>query len=132
VFVWKWSSRRSRKNTPDLDDDFAKEVGDYDNLEALRGDIRNRLEKRENSRLEMEMREVILGRLMEKAPLELPQKALERKSISSSTSSLSVPKPGVNVDRVHSTHRKFAGNTAPRRKRIALAVDLEQIASRNK
>jgi trigger factor len=66
------------KILPDLDDDFAKEVGDFDNLEALRGDIRNRLEKRENSKLEMEMREVILGRLMEKAPLELPQKALER------------------------------------------------------
>jgi trigger factor len=66
------------KILPDLDDDFAKEAGDYENLEALRSDIRTRLEKVEHNKLEMELRELILGRLTEKVPLELPQKALER------------------------------------------------------
>jgi len=57
---------------PDVDDEFAKDVGDFETLLELRLDIRKRLEDKRKARIDAEMREQVIDRLVEKNPVPLP------------------------------------------------------------
>ena len=57
---------------PELDDEFAKDVGDYATLADLRAKIREGLEKMAAQHTESDLKEKLIGALLEKNPLELP------------------------------------------------------------
>ncbi len=69
-----------KKVLPELDDAFAKAAGKHENIEALRTAIRERVEKSEQARATGEVRQQIRDQLLEKTPMELPPKAIERET----------------------------------------------------
>ena len=74
-FLCKIVSLQERR-LPELDDEFAKDLGDFDTLAQLREDIEKRvgesLEKTENDRL----RHAMFDALREKNPMDLPERLL--------------------------------------------------------
>jgi trigger factor len=57
---------------PELDDEFAKDLGEYENLEALRQQVRKELEARQKEHQHNETLVKIYQRLLEKTPFEPP------------------------------------------------------------
>lgn len=61
------------KELPALDDDFAKEAGEYDSLADLRTKLAQDFEKHEKERIESEFRDRIVEGLIKKNHFEVPQ-----------------------------------------------------------
>jgi trigger factor len=60
------------KELPALDDDFAKEVGEFESIGDLRAKIAEVYENQEKSRIEGDLRERIVQSIVERNPLEVP------------------------------------------------------------
>jgi trigger factor len=67
-----------KRITPELNDDFAKETGQGQTLEELKGKVRGDLEKSQRSRAEAEERETLIKALLERNPFEVPRSMVER------------------------------------------------------
>jgi len=66
------------RNLPNLDDELAKDTGDYDTLDELRDGVKKRItEARENAE-EQRLRLKVFDALREKNPMELPPSIVER------------------------------------------------------
>jgi trigger factor len=65
------------KILPELNDDFAKEVGKLDTLSELRSRLHEQLERSEQQKLDQEIRQQISDKLCDQVSLELPAKAVE-------------------------------------------------------
>ncbi|NLT30540.1 MAG: trigger factor [Propionibacterium sp.] len=61
---------------PELDDEFAQMVSEFDTVEEMTADLRTGLER--NARLEQaaKARDLVLEKILEEAPIELPEKLL--------------------------------------------------------
>ncbi|MBW2148934.1 MAG: trigger factor [Deltaproteobacteria bacterium] len=68
------------KILPDLDDEFAKEVGGFETLKEIRAKIREDLQKLADSAADEVVREAILARLLQDNPLELPPSMVEEEA----------------------------------------------------
>lgn len=66
------------RRLPPLDDDFAKELSEFDTLDQLRADIRASLESSAKEIADMALREELIDRLIEKTTIEEPPEALQR------------------------------------------------------
>jgi trigger factor len=66
------------KKLPELDDDFASELGDFESMEQVRAKIAETIEKQEMDRIEGDMREQLMFSLVEKNPLEVPESMVDR------------------------------------------------------
>jgi len=60
------------KELPAIDDDFAKEVGEFETLEQMRAKIAEIYEKQERDRIEADLREKIVKEIVRRNPLEIP------------------------------------------------------------
>jgi trigger factor len=60
------------KILPDLDDDFASEASEFDTLEELRADIREKLGEAVGQRIEQDFRVAAIDAAVDKATVELP------------------------------------------------------------
>ncbi len=58
---------------PELDDDFAKDVSEFDTFAEYRADIKAKIEKRHESAAEAQIEESILNALIEKLDAEIPE-----------------------------------------------------------
>lgn len=65
------------KVVPPADDEFAKDL-DFDSLLALRGDIREKLQKNEERRSDREVKAQLVEALVERATFEVPEALVER------------------------------------------------------
>jgi trigger factor len=63
---------------PALDDEFAKDLGDFDDLEALKVKIREDLEGRKKHESDMAIRQSVLDKVLIKNPVVLPDVLVER------------------------------------------------------
>jgi len=63
---------------PALDDEFAKDLGDWDSLAALRQGIRERLRAAEERKIDREVKNALLGALIQRASFEVPESLVER------------------------------------------------------
>ncbi len=70
--------RISRPMVPELTDDFAKEVGDYQSLDDLKAKIRADLEKRSRSDAEERGFDQILEKIAEKLEIKIPEAMIQR------------------------------------------------------
>lgn len=61
-----------RKELPGLDDDFAKEIGDYATLAELKNFIQERLEEREKNLAEQQLRQRVLEAVRDNATVDIP------------------------------------------------------------
>jgi trigger factor len=65
------------KEAPELDDEFAKDFGDYENLQQLRDRIRENLTESAESRAESGLREEVAKRILEDYDFEVPPSLVE-------------------------------------------------------
>lgn len=67
-----------RRLLPELDDEFAKDLGDFDTLDALRARVRADLEHEAQHAAEHEVRGDLMKQLAARVPFELPGSLIER------------------------------------------------------
>src|SRR5687767_6723021 len=65
------------KNLPTVDDEFAKTVGEFESLDALREDLRGRLAEVKEGYVQQELRSRVLNAFVDAAELEPPEKLVE-------------------------------------------------------
>lgn len=65
------------KTVPELDDDFAKGFG-VDTLNELKAQLQTSYESQETSRIENDLREKLVGALIESNPIEIPEAMIAR------------------------------------------------------
>jgi trigger factor len=63
---------------PAVDDEFAKDVGDFASLDALKQDIRSRLEKRAKESSDNQLAERLVVELVKKNPIPVPPSLVEQ------------------------------------------------------
>ncbi len=61
-----------RKSLPDLDDAFAREVGDFDSLDALHSTVREDLSKHAEHEADSEVRQKLIDELLAANPFDVP------------------------------------------------------------
>jgi trigger factor len=66
-----------RRELPELDDEFAKDLGDFENLDALKSRIMEDLETRKKRESEMAVRQGVLDKLLLENPIVLPEILVE-------------------------------------------------------
>jgi trigger factor len=66
------------KELPAIDDDFAKELGEFETLGQMRARIAEVHEKQERDRIEGDLRERIVKALIDRNPLEVPGAMVEK------------------------------------------------------
>jgi trigger factor len=66
-----------RRELPELDDEFAKDLGDFENLEALRTRIEEDLGARKEREADMAVRQSLLDKLLLENPMVLPNTLVE-------------------------------------------------------
>ncbi len=66
------------KELPQLDDEFAKDVSEFDTLDELKEDVRKELEKNAENRAEQELRNSIIEQVSGKIDIEIPDVVIER------------------------------------------------------
>ena len=69
-----------RKELSPLDDEFAKDVSEFDTLDELSADVRGRLEKAAESKANYTLRRSIIDKVVDNASMELPDSMIERQS----------------------------------------------------
>lgn len=66
-----------RKEMPELDDDFAKESGEFDTLAELKADIKNKLEQASKDKAEREFRAAAIKAAVDNAEIDVPEVMVE-------------------------------------------------------
>jgi trigger factor len=66
------------KILPELDDNFAQDLGEYQGLEDLKKKLEEDIEKEERQRIESLVKNKLIDQLVEKNPFEVPSSMVER------------------------------------------------------
>lgn len=62
---------------PELDDDFARDLGDFENLDSLRAAIREQLQAQRQKEIDTEVRQQLADELIARNPFEIPEGLVE-------------------------------------------------------
>ncbi len=65
------------KELPELDDEFAKDVSEFDTLDEFKEDTRKNLEKTEKDKAENQLREDVLKNVAKKTEIDIPEPMVE-------------------------------------------------------
>ena len=66
------------KRRPDLDDEFARQVGDFETLDELRDAVRDDVRRHEEEEADRAVREQLLNSLLDANPFEVPRALVSR------------------------------------------------------
>jgi trigger factor len=66
------------RELPELDDDFAKDLGEHDTLEELKQNCKERLEKDLEKRIENSLREQAIAKIVAESEVEIPPRLKEK------------------------------------------------------
>lgn len=77
VFKVKLNSIK-KKELPKLDDEFAKDVSEFDTLDDLKKDITEKFKKANEQKAKADMEEQMLDKLIEKTEVEIPNVMLDK------------------------------------------------------
>lgn len=69
-----------RKETPALDDEFAKDVSEFATLQELRQDIENKLKETSRERAERDLKEEAISKVAQDAEMEVPQSMIDKRA----------------------------------------------------
>jgi trigger factor len=118
------------KILPPLDDEFAKDLGDYSSLEELKSKLKGELEKEKGLALERQLKDQVVDQLLEANPFEVPESLVEdqAKALVSDTK-LRLAAQGVDLKRLGIAEEKLQGDyKATARKQVKTFLILETIA----
>lgn len=65
------------KEVPPIDDEFAKDVSEFDTLEELKADLKKTLEEKEEHRIKHEIEDEVIKKVVENASMEVPEAMIE-------------------------------------------------------
>ncbi|MBD3866778.1 MAG: trigger factor [Acidobacteria bacterium] len=65
------------RELPELDDEFAKDLGEFDSLDALKERVRTDLTARKKAETDNEMRKILMDKIVVENPAELPDVLVE-------------------------------------------------------
>jgi len=68
-----------RKELLPLDDEFAKDVSQFNTLEELKEDIKNKLKEEKEKKARQEIRDEVIKKVVENAELEVPETLIQRR-----------------------------------------------------
>jgi trigger factor len=68
------------KELPALDDEFAKEVSEFDTIEELKADVRKKAETANDARAKREYEESVINTVTENAKLEIPEVMIKKET----------------------------------------------------
>ncbi|WP_050606598.1 trigger factor [Clostridium niameyense] len=66
------------KELPALDDEFAKEVSEFDTLDELKADMRKKMEEQNAEKAKREYEEAVINTVSENATIDIPQVMIEK------------------------------------------------------
>ena len=66
------------KELPAIDDEFAKETSEFETLEELKADIKQKLEETNTQKADKELEEAVISAAIENTTIELPQVMIEK------------------------------------------------------
>ena len=66
-----------KKELPELDDELAKDISEFDTLEELKGDIKQRIEEELSAQEKAEKENSVLEKLMEMSEVDIPEGMIE-------------------------------------------------------
>ena len=120
------------KILPQLNDDFAKDLGEFETLEKLKEKIRESLDKQEKMRIEADLRDRLLNRLVDENPFEVPpslvnqhlQYMITETQMRLAFQGLSIEKVGISPDSLKESYKDQAG------KEVKGSFLLEEIAKK--
>ncbi|AST58505.1 trigger factor [Thermoanaerobacterium thermosaccharolyticum] len=88
------------KELPELNDDFAKDVSEFDTLDELKEDIKRELKEQYNKSAEEEMKENAVKAVVENAKVEIPEVMIDRQiDISLRDLDYNLRYQGLNLDK---------------------------------
>jgi trigger factor len=118
------------KILPPLDDEFAKDLGDYSSLEELKAKLRGEIEKEKAQALEQQLKDQAVDQLLEANPFEVPGSLVEEqaKALVSDTK-LRLAAQGVDLKNLGVSEEKLQGDyRATAEKQVKTFLILEKIA----
>jgi trigger factor len=121
-----------RRVVPELDDEFAKDLGAFENVEALRARVREDLEHEARHAAEREVRAELMKQLAARVPFELPASLIEREidrrledfARRLMDQNIDPRQAGIDWNAFRESQR------APAREAVASAIALDEIARR--
>jgi len=113
-----------------LDDEFAKDIGDYASLEELKAKLKGEIEKEKEMALERRLKDQIVEQLLQGSPFEVPESLVEEqaKALVSDTKlrlaaqGMALKNLGVTEEKLQGDYRELA------RKQVRTFLILEKIA----
>jgi len=120
------------KVLPPLDDDFAKSVGEFDTLDALRAELRKGLEARREAENRRELENAVMEAALAEHPFEVPE-ALVLRQVGHQVERMRehMRRQGVDPDRVPWDYKKMAEELKPGAvKAVRRALLIEAIAEK--
>jgi trigger factor len=118
------------KILPPLDDEFAKDLGDYSSFEELKTKLRGEIEKEKELALERQFKDQMVDQLLAANPFEVPQSLVEEqtKALVSDTK-LRLAAQGLELKNLGMTEEKLQGDyKAMAEKQVRTFLILEKIA----
>ena len=118
------------KILPPLDDEFAKDLGDYSSFEELKSKLRGEIEKEKEIALERQLKDRVVDQLLEANPFEVPVSLVEEqaKALVSDTK-LRLAAQGVDFKNLGISEEKLQGDyRAVAQRQVKTFLILERIA----
>jgi len=121
-----------KKVVPAADDEFAKDLGEFDSLEALRGKIGEQLQAAEERRADREAKAALVEALVAKADFEVPEALVERHMTArTETLARGLAYQGIDPRKVGVNWRDYRESTREESVKAAKAdILLDEIAKR--
>ncbi len=119
------------KILPALDDEFAKDLGDYSSLDELKTKIREEIKKEKELFLQQQLRNQILNQLLEATPFEVPESLVEAQTQALvSDTKLRLARQGMALQDIGVTEEKLKEDYRTTAiKQVKTFLILEKIAS---
>jgi trigger factor len=118
------------KILPPLDDEFAKDLGDYSSLEELKAKLKGEIEREKELALERQLKDKVVDQLLEANPFEVPESLVEEqtKALVSDTR-LRLAAQGVDLKNLGVSEEKLRGDyRTTAQKQVKAFLILEKIA----
>jgi trigger factor len=122
------------KILPALDDELAKEAGDFQNLQELKDRLRKNLEEQKQAQAIQAAKDKLLDLLREKHPFAVPQSMIERQveNIMARTE-LQFARQGIKLDSANLDSQKLRESIRPSaEKEVRASLILEKVAETEK
>ena len=122
-----------KRVVPELDDEFAKDLGEFDSLDALRTHVRHDLEHEAQHASERQLRQDVMKQLASRVPFAVPESLVDREverrleDFARRLMEQRIDPRQANID----WHAFRDGQRAPATEAVASAIVLDEIARRD-